>query len=241
MGGPVKERSLSFRGVPTVRARVTKHQVQKSRGECHVLSFRCGEARNGPWSCSVQTVRHLRHRPIGNQRTQWQLTEDRSRRAVNEDVRKSIPGREAFQLSLRASRSPVRGRAAPPPPRSGSKVRENGSQQTFTLDYTFEGWRWLPLRLRLSGVERCPARDEAKHLMRSGTISRAVHGRGHAWPINTVPARARFVKDHHHRVRVIIGSGRLRPKEGDISPTAVFLPNPYAPDALVEVVRTVLP
>jgi hypothetical protein len=63
MGGPVKERSLSFRGVPTVRARVTKHQVQKSRGECHVLSFRCGEARNGPWSCSVQAVRHLRHSP----------------------------------------------------------------------------------------------------------------------------------------------------------------------------------
>jgi len=61
MGGSVKERSLSFRGVPTVRARVTKHQVQKSRGEWHVPSFRCGEAKNGPWSCSVHAVRHLRH------------------------------------------------------------------------------------------------------------------------------------------------------------------------------------
>ena len=66
MGGPVKERSLSFRGVPTVRARVTKHHVQKSRGEWHVPSFRCGEAKNGPRSCSVQAVRHLRHPPIVN-------------------------------------------------------------------------------------------------------------------------------------------------------------------------------
>jgi hypothetical protein len=62
MGGPAKERSLSFRHVPTVWARVTKHHVQKARGACHVPSFHCcGETRNGPWGCVVQPVRHLRH------------------------------------------------------------------------------------------------------------------------------------------------------------------------------------
>lgn len=51
---------------------------------------------------------------------------------------------------------------------------------------------------------------------------------------------ARIVEDHHHRVRIIVGSGRLRPHEGDISPNAVFLPKPYAPDILVKVVQTML-
>lgn len=49
---------------------------------------------------------------------------------------------------------------------------------------------------------------------------------------------ARFVEDHHHRVRVIVGSGVSRPRPGDISPTALFLAKPYAPMALVEAVRT---
>lgn len=51
---------------------------------------------------------------------------------------------------------------------------------------------------------------------------------------------ARIVEDHHHRIRVIIGSGRARPAAGDMSPASIFLSKPYTPDALVKAVRTVL-
>jgi DNA-binding NtrC family response regulator len=48
---------------------------------------------------------------------------------------------------------------------------------------------------------------------------------------------ARIVQDHHHRVRVIIGSGRARPSAGDMAPHAVFLEKPYAPETLTKTVR----
>lgn len=51
---------------------------------------------------------------------------------------------------------------------------------------------------------------------------------------------ARIVQDHHQRVRIIVGSGRVRPGTGDIAPHAVFLAKPYAADALVRAVQSMV-
>jgi DNA-binding NtrC family response regulator len=48
---------------------------------------------------------------------------------------------------------------------------------------------------------------------------------------------ARFVQDHHHRVGVIIGSGKCRPDPDDMSPGTVFLSKPYPLSTLVREVR----
>jgi hypothetical protein len=39
---------------------------------------------------------------------------------------------------------------------------------------------------------------------------------------------AQHIQDHHHRVRVIIGSGKCRPAPDDIAPGMTFLQKPYA-------------
>jgi CheY-like chemotaxis protein len=48
---------------------------------------------------------------------------------------------------------------------------------------------------------------------------------------------ARHIQDHHHRVRVIIGSGKCRPGPGDIAPGTRFLQKPYPLEVLVREVR----
>src|SRR5918997_7083862 len=48
---------------------------------------------------------------------------------------------------------------------------------------------------------------------------------------------ARHVQDHHHRVRVIIGSGKCRPGPDDIAPGMIFLQKPYPLETLVQEVR----
>ena len=48
---------------------------------------------------------------------------------------------------------------------------------------------------------------------------------------------ARLVQDHHHRIGVIIGSGKCRPAEGDLAPGTIFLQKPYPLDTLVREVR----
>ena len=48
---------------------------------------------------------------------------------------------------------------------------------------------------------------------------------------------ARHVQDHHHRVGVIIGSGKRRPDTGDVAPGTVFLQKPYPLETLVREVR----
>jgi CheY-like chemotaxis protein len=48
---------------------------------------------------------------------------------------------------------------------------------------------------------------------------------------------ARLIEDHHHRVRVIIGSGKCRPGPDDVAPGTMFLQKPYALDRLVREVR----
>jgi DNA-binding NtrC family response regulator len=48
---------------------------------------------------------------------------------------------------------------------------------------------------------------------------------------------ARHIQDHHHRVRVIIGSGKCRPAPDDIAPGTRFLQKPYAVEVLVREVR----
>jgi two-component system, response regulator PdtaR len=48
---------------------------------------------------------------------------------------------------------------------------------------------------------------------------------------------ARHIQDHHHRVRVIIGSGKCRPAPNDIAPGTRFLQKPYALEVLVREVR----
>jgi DNA-binding NtrC family response regulator len=48
---------------------------------------------------------------------------------------------------------------------------------------------------------------------------------------------ARHVQDHHHRVRVIIGSGKCRPGPDDIAPGMIFLQKPYPLETLVREVR----
>jgi two-component system, response regulator PdtaR len=48
---------------------------------------------------------------------------------------------------------------------------------------------------------------------------------------------ARHVQDHHHRVRVIVGSGKCRPGPGDVAPGTIFLQKPYPLDTLVREVR----
>ena len=48
---------------------------------------------------------------------------------------------------------------------------------------------------------------------------------------------ARHIQDHHHRVRVIIGSGKCRPRPGDIAPGTRFLQKPYPLEVLVREVR----
>jgi CheY-like chemotaxis protein len=47
---------------------------------------------------------------------------------------------------------------------------------------------------------------------------------------------ARIVQDHFHRVRVVIVSGKARPRPTDIGPDTMFIPKPYK---LAEIVRTV--
>jgi CheY-like chemotaxis protein len=48
---------------------------------------------------------------------------------------------------------------------------------------------------------------------------------------------ARHIQDHHHRVRVIIGSGKCRPGPDDIAPGTRFLQKPYPLEVLVREVR----
>jgi two-component system, response regulator PdtaR len=48
---------------------------------------------------------------------------------------------------------------------------------------------------------------------------------------------ARIVQDHHHRIRVVIGSGKCRPGPADVAPGTIFLQKPYATSALVDAVR----
>jgi DNA-binding NtrC family response regulator len=48
---------------------------------------------------------------------------------------------------------------------------------------------------------------------------------------------ARHVQDHHHRVRVIIGSGKCRPGPNDVAPGTIFLQKPYPLEVLVREVR----
>jgi DNA-binding NtrC family response regulator len=48
---------------------------------------------------------------------------------------------------------------------------------------------------------------------------------------------ARHVQDHHHRVGVIIGSGKCRPGPGDVAPGTTFLQKPYGLEKLVREVR----
>ena len=48
---------------------------------------------------------------------------------------------------------------------------------------------------------------------------------------------ARHVQDHHHRVGIIIGSGKCRPAPGDVAPGTIFLQKPYPLEALVREVR----
>ena len=44
---------------------------------------------------------------------------------------------------------------------------------------------------------------------------------------------ARHIEDHHHRVRVIIGSGKCRPGPDDVAPGTIFLQKPYPLETLV--------
>jgi two-component system, response regulator PdtaR len=46
-------------------------------------------------------------------------------------------------------------------------------------------------------------------------------------------ALAHFVREHHPGIRIMITSGRLRPKAGDMPADAIFFEKPYAPDALI--------
>jgi two-component system, response regulator PdtaR len=48
---------------------------------------------------------------------------------------------------------------------------------------------------------------------------------------------ARHVQDHHHRVKVIIGSGKCRPGPDDVAPGTIFLQKPYPLETLVREVR----
>ncbi len=48
---------------------------------------------------------------------------------------------------------------------------------------------------------------------------------------------ARHVQDHHHRVGIIIGSGKCRPGPDDLAPGTVFLQKPYPLERLVREVR----
>ena len=48
---------------------------------------------------------------------------------------------------------------------------------------------------------------------------------------------ARHVQDHHHRVRVIIGSGKCRPGPDDVAPGTIFLQKPYPLETLVREIR----
>ena len=50
---------------------------------------------------------------------------------------------------------------------------------------------------------------------------------------------ARIVQDYYHQVGVVVGSGRARPKPGDLSPEAIFLAKPYGPSTLVAAIRKV--
>ena len=48
---------------------------------------------------------------------------------------------------------------------------------------------------------------------------------------------ARHVQDHHHRVGIIIGSGKCHPGPGDVAPGTIFVQKPYPLEALVREVR----
>jgi DNA-binding NtrC family response regulator len=48
---------------------------------------------------------------------------------------------------------------------------------------------------------------------------------------------ARHVQDHHHRVGVIIGSGKCHPGPHDVAPETIFLQKPYRLETLVREVR----
>jgi two-component system, response regulator PdtaR len=48
---------------------------------------------------------------------------------------------------------------------------------------------------------------------------------------------ARHVQDHHHRVGIIIGSGKCRPGPSDVAPSTIFLQKPYPLETLVREVR----
>jgi CheY-like chemotaxis protein len=48
---------------------------------------------------------------------------------------------------------------------------------------------------------------------------------------------ARIIQDYYHRTGVVVGSGRVQPTSGELSPKAIFLAKPYRASALVEAVR----
>jgi len=48
---------------------------------------------------------------------------------------------------------------------------------------------------------------------------------------------ARMIEDYHHRVRVVVASGKAGPAPGEMSPQTTFMMKPYTMNTLVEVVR----
>ena len=54
-------------------------------------------------------------------------------------------------------------------------------------------------------------------------------------------ALARFVHDPYPGMTVVVVSGRVRPAPGEIPPDALFVPKPYAPYALLEVIQKAAP
>ena len=45
---------------------------------------------------------------------------------------------------------------------------------------------------------------------------------------------ARFIRDHYPSITVVIASGRVRTSPGDMPRDAIFLPKPYALQALLD-------
>jgi DNA-binding NtrC family response regulator len=48
---------------------------------------------------------------------------------------------------------------------------------------------------------------------------------------------ARLVEDHHHRIGVVVTSGKAGPQPGELSPKASFIFKPYRTETLVRTVQ----